>query len=98
MLLKVFSVYDSKVGAYLPPIYLRSKGEAIRSLTTALADSSHQFAKYPEDYTLFDLGEWDDATASFHMLPTPVSVGKAIEFMAVAESQPTMPGNIAAMC
>lgn len=79
MILKMCCVYDSKVGAYLPPMFFRSKMEAIRSFSSAVADESHQFCKYPEDYTLFDVGEWDDSTCKFTPHLTPISLIKAHE-------------------
>lgn len=80
-MLKVYSVYDSKVGAYMNPIYLRSKGEAVRVFTETVNSPDHQFAKNPEDFTLFELGDWNEENANFILYPTPISVGVAIEFM-----------------
>ena len=68
MLLKVFTVFDSKAEAYLQPFYGKSKGEAIRSFIEAANDKQSQIGKYPEDFTLFDLGEFDDSTSRFNLL------------------------------
>lgn len=87
MLLKVFSVYDVKVGAYLPPIFMRSKLEAIRSFTSAVTDEKHQFAKHAEDFTLFELGDWDDGDCKFKCHLTPIPVLKAIEAVAVVDNR-----------
>ena len=65
MIYKVFAVYDNKVGAYLPPLFFRSKGEAIRAFSSAVGDGKHQFAQHPADYLLCELGEWDDGSAAF---------------------------------
>ena len=51
MILKMYTVFDSKVGAYLPPFFLRSNGEAVRSFITTCNDPKHSFYKYPGDYT-----------------------------------------------
>lgn len=83
MILKVFCVYDSKVEAYMSPFFMHSRGQAIRSFTDTLADPSTQFSKHPGDFTLFELGEYDDSTAKFSMLNTPLSLGVASEFLAV---------------
>lgn len=80
MILKVYSIFDSKIGSYLAPFFPQAKGAAIRAFTEALNDPNHQFSKYPEDFTLFELGEWDDATASFTSHLTPLSVGTGLEF------------------
>lgn len=79
MSLKLYSVYDSKVSAYLQPQVLRSKGEAIRSFGAACNTKDHNFYLYAEDYTLFEIGDWDEETCSVTLHLTPISLGKAIE-------------------
>lgn len=81
MLLKVFTVYDCKVEAYLTPFFMKTKGEAIRGYSEVVNDVKTQFNRYPEDYTLFELGTYDDSTAKFVLHSTPVSIGKALEFL-----------------
>ena len=81
MLHNVFTVFDSKTEAYLPPFYEQTKGSAIRSFTEAVNTPSHQFAKYPGDFTLFHLGTYDDTNSHFELFDTPMSVGVAIEFL-----------------
>lgn len=80
MLLQAFTVFDSKAEAYLPPFYMSTKGQAVRAFTDSANDPNHAFHKHPEDYTLFLVGTWDDATAFIHLEKTPVPIGKAIEF------------------
>lgn len=77
----LFSVFDEKAAAYLPPFTFAQKGQAIRAFTDTLADENSQIAKHPEDYTLFELGAYDDATGLIDPHPTPQVIGKAIEFM-----------------
>jgi len=60
MIYKIFSVHDTKVQAFMPPFVMRSKGEAVRSFTDAVQDHSGTFCKHPEDYALWQLGEFDD--------------------------------------
>jgi hypothetical protein len=81
MIFKTFTVYDSKTEAYLQPFFVNSKGAAIRSFSDASNEPGHQFNKYPEDFTLFELGEYDDATAELTRLDALVSLGTAIEFI-----------------
>lgn len=80
MLHKIFSVYDSKVAAYLPPMLMRTRGEAIRAVTEAIRDPQHQFAKHAPDFVLFELGEWDDNTAEYSLHNAPENLGVLIEF------------------
>lgn len=62
---EVFAVLDAIAGAFLPPMFMRSRGEAIRSFADACNSSDHQFARHANDYVLFSLGQWDDDTALF---------------------------------
>lgn len=79
MLLHVFTVFDSKTESYLPPFYQPALGAALRSFADVCNDPSHAFNKHPSDYTLFHLGSFDDSTARFDPLVTPVSLGIAQE-------------------
>lgn len=65
MKLKVFTVLDSQVGAYLPPFFCRSKGEALRSFADAVNEPKHQFSQHSLDYSLYEMGEYDDASGLF---------------------------------
>ena len=60
MKMHILSVYDKATAAYLQPIFTNSKGSVLRQLTDLVKDSSHPFGQHPEDYTLYDLGFWDD--------------------------------------
>ena len=82
MKLKVFSIYDSKAEAYKQPFFMATKGEAVRGILEVLDRPDHLFAKYPADYTLFELGEYDDSNGK--MLPhnTPISHGSLLEYQA----------------
>lgn len=82
---KVFSIYDSKIEAFMQPFFSPSKGSAIRALTDLLMDAKHPIAKHPEDYTLFELSEWCDDSADFTPHATPISIGLALEFSAQSQ-------------
>ncbi len=79
MLLKMFTVYDSKTEAYMPPFYMRTTGEALRAFTETASDPKHTFNNHSEDYTLFCVGDFDDSNAKCNLLDTPFAVAKAIE-------------------
>lgn len=81
MLQKLFSIYDSKAESFSNPVYLNSTGLAVRTFSDSVQDPESQFAKHPADYTLFELGTYDDNSAEFKLLPTPKSLFIAIEFI-----------------
>ena len=79
MKVKIFTVYDSKAEAYMPPFFMQSTGQAMRTFEDTVRDENHAFAKHPEDYTIFELGTFDDANASIEMHKTSIPLAKAIE-------------------
>lgn len=81
MIHKIFSVYDSAAKAYLPPWFCHSTGLALRNFSTAANDQDHSFSRYAKDFTLFELGEFDDEHAGFMMYNTPKSLGTALEYV-----------------
>lgn len=60
----VCAVFDSAVEAYGQPIFVRARGEAMRSFIDEVRRSDSMFAKHPSDYSLYLIGSFDDATAS----------------------------------
>lgn len=83
MIINVYSVYDAATHAFLQPMYALSKGAIMRGITQAVNDPGHDFHKYARDYTLFELGTFDDSCAMFNLLPSPKSLGVLVEFLNV---------------
>lgn len=81
MILKVYSVFDSKMEAYMQPFFMQARGQAIRAFVDTATDDSTTIGKHPSDYTLFEIGSFDDQTCKFDLSVTPVSLGVALEFL-----------------
>lgn len=79
---RLFSIFDSKIGSYMPPFCNRSKGEAIRNVMTVLQDKKSAIGMYPADFTLFELGVFDDETGVTLSHDSPISLGVLVEFLA----------------
>lgn len=62
---EVFSVLDAIAGAFLTPLFMRNRGEAIRAFSDSVNSADHQFNKHAGDYLLFSLGHWEDDTGNF---------------------------------
>lgn len=80
--MKVFTVFDSKAGAYLNPFFLNSTGEAIRAFGDTANDPNTGIGKHPEDYSLFEIGEYDNKTGRITHLETHTPLGNGIEYIA----------------
>lgn len=76
----IYSVYDSKAEAYLLPFCLPTKGLAVRGFTDAANNPQHDFCKYPADYTMFEIGIYDDANGQIEQYDAAINMGAAIEF------------------
>jgi hypothetical protein len=81
MLQKLFSIYDSKAESFSNPVYLNSTGLAVRTFSDSVQDPESPFHQHPADYTLFELGTYEDTNAKFDLLSTPKSLFVAIEFI-----------------
>lgn len=81
MISKMYCIHDCKVGAYDKPWLARSRGEAIRSFADLInSKDNNMVSKHPEDYTLFEVGEFSLDTGNVTPHPAHINVGKALEF------------------
>jgi len=81
MLMKICTVYDSKAESFMTPMFFKHRGDALRSFGEAVTDKSTTIGKYPADFTLFDLGTYDELTAKFVLNSTPISIAQGVEFI-----------------
>lgn len=86
---KVFSVYDSAIQCYKQPFLCLSRGEALRSWMQAVTDKELPFHQSPADYTLFEIGEYDDHSGAYSMLEAKVNLGTATQAMAKTKEELT---------
>ncbi len=59
---QIFCIWDSAAHAYLDPFTAPTIEFAIREFRKAVNTPDHQFQNYPEDYTLFHIGEFSIET------------------------------------
>lgn len=83
----MFSVRDSKAAAFLPPFFAPTVGVATRMFASAARDASHDFHRYAEDYTLFQVGEFDEQTGKVSGLPSPEPVVLAANLLSAEEGR-----------
>lgn len=88
MILQVFSIYDSKAQAFLPPFFLPKESVAIRVFSSAASDPEHAFGAFPGDYTLFHIGSFDDDNAKIETKATPRNLGLAQEHVLPTRQSP----------
>ncbi len=77
---KIFSVFDSKADAYLPPFFAPTTAVGVRTFAAAANAEAHQFRMFAGDYTLFELGEFDERKGSFDLHEAHVNLGTALSY------------------
>lgn len=78
MLLKAFSIRDSKAEIFNQPFFKKSHGEAERDFMQLVRDQKSTVWQFPEDFDLYYVGNYDDQTGTFSSLDTPQHVVKAV--------------------
>jgi len=79
MLFSVFSVYDSAVQTYSPPLCFRALGQATRMLAQEARNPESKISQSPQDYSLFHLGHFDDEKGLMIPFDAPRMVLTALE-------------------
>lgn len=77
--MKAFTVYDSAAQTYSLPIYVVSKGAALRSFIDEVRKEGSALNSHPEHFSLFMLGEFSQQDASFSLFAAPELVANAWE-------------------
>jgi len=77
-MLKMFTVYDSKSETYLRPFSMLTAGEAVRGFITTLNDPITDYCKYPADFTLFEVGSFDETTCKLVIHEALINLGNGL--------------------
>jgi hypothetical protein len=79
----ICTVKDRAADAYGRPMFVPSAGVAIRSFSDEINrnNAENQLFNHPDDFDLYELGEFDDNTALFslHEQPKLLSLGKQVK-------------------
>jgi len=61
--LKMYAILDGAAKAYGPPMVFTTNGLAIREFQAIAENSANHIKKHPEDFSLWEIGEYDSDTA-----------------------------------
>lgn len=64
MILYICAVRDRAVDAFGQPFFCKHQNEAVRSFTDEVNREGSVFYAHPDDYDLYSIGTYDDATAA----------------------------------
>ena len=57
----IFSVRDNKLNSYARPITC-SEVDMVRTMVVTVNDKENNISHFPEDFTVYKIGEFDDST------------------------------------
>lgn len=75
------TVYDDKGDYHFTPMVHRTKGDALRTFQSLANNTQTQIGTNPEDFTLFEIGEYDERTGQVFPHKAKISLGKAIDYV-----------------
>lgn len=82
--MKLYTIRDNKVEAYLPPFVAANPGTAMRMLVDDAKNPNSMLGKHPSDFELFEIGEWNDVMGMVNPLEGR-SFGRVVDFMELGE-------------
>lgn len=83
----IYSVYDLKAKTYCNPFVMENDDCAIREFATAANDLTTNIGKYPSDYCLYSVGQFDYDTGTLSpSLPTSLGLGASFVKTEVIEN------------
>jgi len=72
--MKLYSVFDKRAGIYGALFTAHNDGDASRSVIVGIRANQVMFARFPEDYSLYYIGEFSEKTAELNQeSPRPVA-------------------------
>lgn len=75
----IVSLKDTATQAFGTPFFVHAPAQAVRSLRDAVndKDSKSDIARHPEDFELYDIGEFDELTGQITARNSPLFVCRA---------------------
>lgn len=79
---KMYSVYDKAAEAFMSPFALAADGQAKRAFIDHVMRDENA-SKFPEDYSIWYVGEFDDSKGCFTAMPEGRVIMTGLEAVAV---------------
>nr|QJB20277.1 MAG: nonstructural protein [Microvirus sp.] len=79
---KIFVVFDGKTKSWGLPFLKDFTANALREwseIASDVSDKNNQIAKYPSDFSLFEIGEYNRETGEVSMYESKFNLGLASE-------------------
>jgi len=85
-----FAILDVKANAFMTPFFHATPGQAIRDFSAAVRKGGSVISDYPDDFTLYHIGIFDDLSGLLEPVNPPAFLSRATEHVQPAEPAPSM--------
>lgn len=82
----LLATYDKATEMYNDPFFALTLSQSTREFSDVLKNPEHPMAQHPEDYSLFQLGTFNNSTGVLEV-QEPKCVARAHELMAIAANE-----------
>lgn len=89
-MLKSYSVYCAAAKAFMTPFFVAHEEQAIRAMECEVMNPKSNISLYPEDYALYEIGTFNDATGELSELSTIKKVATAFRIKVELEARKTL--------
>lgn len=72
---KLYAIKDSKSNSYGPPMCFGTRGLFLRFISEELQRGQCVWAKHPQDFNMFEVGDYDVDSGSIQIYETKESLG-----------------------
>lgn len=91
--MRLYSIYDDKAEQFSPPQVYHNDMLALRAFQGIVNDDKMLIKKYPEDFSLYYVGNIGDSDGRYYIeyydeSRIPVLVGRAIDYLESLDSVP----------
>lgn len=77
--MRMFAIYDVKAEIFTAPHFMRTVGEAVRGFSMEVQNPDSMLSKWPDDYVLYEVGEFDQVTGALVARETPYKITSGFE-------------------
>ena len=94
VLLRLYSIYDSKAEQFSPPQAYHNDMLALRGFESIVNDDKMLIKKYPEDFSIYYVGNLGDTDGRYYIehcdeSRIPLLVGRAVDYVQDIDNIPT---------
>lgn len=82
----LFSIHDIKSKIYNKPFHQLNQEEALRTASDLANDKEHTPGKHPADFSMFQLGSYEDTTGKCDLYQSPEHICNLNDLVLISES------------